>query len=145
MANIGRNDPCPCGSGNKYKRCCLAAPTVMPAAVQTNHVAARQEQIELCDCCIDEFNERADQVLDELLAGHVDEAESLCQSFLRDFPGQAEGLDLLSMIFEERGQRQQALDLLRQASAIAHAHPEEYDLETRSIMRERLTELELSA
>ena len=22
--NIGRNDPCPCGSGVKYKRCCLA-------------------------------------------------------------------------------------------------------------------------
>lgn len=21
---IGRNDPCPCGSGNKYKRCCMA-------------------------------------------------------------------------------------------------------------------------
>ncbi len=21
---IGRNDPCPCGSGRKYKRCCLA-------------------------------------------------------------------------------------------------------------------------
>ncbi|RKN62008.1 hypothetical protein D7M11_35130 [Paenibacillus ginsengarvi] len=21
---IGRNDPCPCGSGNKYKKCCLA-------------------------------------------------------------------------------------------------------------------------
>jgi hypothetical protein len=21
---IGRNDPCPCGSGSKYKRCCLA-------------------------------------------------------------------------------------------------------------------------
>jgi len=21
---IGRNDPCPCGSGKKYKRCCLA-------------------------------------------------------------------------------------------------------------------------
>lgn len=21
--NIGRNDPCPCGSGKKYKRCCL--------------------------------------------------------------------------------------------------------------------------
>ena len=19
---VGRNDPCPCGSGNKYKRCC---------------------------------------------------------------------------------------------------------------------------
>jgi len=21
---IGRNDPCPCGSGNKYKKCCGA-------------------------------------------------------------------------------------------------------------------------
>lgn len=26
---VGRNDPCPCGSGNKYKRCCInAAPHV---------------------------------------------------------------------------------------------------------------------
>jgi len=22
MSAIGRNDPCPCGSGKKYKRCC---------------------------------------------------------------------------------------------------------------------------
>ena len=22
----GRNDPCPCGSGKKYKKCCLNAP-----------------------------------------------------------------------------------------------------------------------
>jgi hypothetical protein len=22
----GRNDPCPCGSGKKYKKCCGAAP-----------------------------------------------------------------------------------------------------------------------
>jgi uncharacterized protein len=25
-AKIGRNDPCPCGSGKKYKRCCAMAP-----------------------------------------------------------------------------------------------------------------------
>lgn len=24
---VGRNDPCPCGSGRKYKKCCLAADT----------------------------------------------------------------------------------------------------------------------
>jgi len=145
MANIGRNDPCPCGSGNKYKRCCLVAPTVTRTAVTTSEVASQPAQIELCDCCVDQLNDRADHVLDELLAGHIEEAEALCQTFLRDFPGQAEGLDLLSMIFEERGQRQQALDLLRQASAIAHAHPDEYDPETRSMMRERLTELQLRA
>jgi uncharacterized protein YchJ len=23
MSEIGRNEPCPCGSGEKYKRCCL--------------------------------------------------------------------------------------------------------------------------
>ncbi|HAS23481.1 MAG TPA: SecC motif-containing protein, partial [Idiomarina loihiensis] len=25
MAKIGRNEPCPCGSGKKYKRCCMNA------------------------------------------------------------------------------------------------------------------------
>lgn len=25
---IGRNEPCPCGSGKKYKNCCISAPTV---------------------------------------------------------------------------------------------------------------------
>jgi len=24
LRNVGRNDPCPCGSGKKYKKCCLA-------------------------------------------------------------------------------------------------------------------------
>ncbi len=26
MAAIGRNQPCPCGSGKKYKHCCALAP-----------------------------------------------------------------------------------------------------------------------
>jgi uncharacterized protein len=25
-ARIGRNDPCPCGSGKKFKKCCSALP-----------------------------------------------------------------------------------------------------------------------
>jgi hypothetical protein len=25
MAKVGRNQPCPCGSGQKHKRCCLRA------------------------------------------------------------------------------------------------------------------------
>jgi hypothetical protein len=95
-------------------------------------------------CCVDELNERADRVVDELLAGRVDDAEVLCHDFLRDFPGEAEGIDLLSMICEQRGQRERALELLRQASAIAHAKPD-YDAETRSLMRERIIELELPA
>jgi hypothetical protein len=30
---IGRNEPCPCGSGKKYKRCCLAEEQLAPADV----------------------------------------------------------------------------------------------------------------
>lgn len=31
MANIGRNEACPCGSGKKYKNCCARDPAVIAA------------------------------------------------------------------------------------------------------------------
>lgn len=31
MSKIGRNDPCPCGSGKKYKKCCLSKDEVVRA------------------------------------------------------------------------------------------------------------------
>ncbi len=33
---IGRNDPCPCGSGKKYKRCCLGKPQPAPGSAATD-------------------------------------------------------------------------------------------------------------
>lgn len=48
MAKIGRNDPCPCGSGKKYKKCCFgqapadnSAPAPEPITV-TGEVAKIQ-------------------------------------------------------------------------------------------------------
>ena len=35
----GRNDPCPCGSGNKFKRCCL------PREEQAARETARQQTL----------------------------------------------------------------------------------------------------
>jgi hypothetical protein len=36
----GRNDPCPCGSGKKYKKCCGAAiPIAAIAPAPTTHAA----------------------------------------------------------------------------------------------------------
>jgi len=32
MDKVGRNDPCPCGSGKKYKRCCLGSSSTAAAA-----------------------------------------------------------------------------------------------------------------
>lgn len=75
------------------------------------------------------------------LEGRVDDAEALCHEFIRDFPAEAEGFDLLSMVFDARGQRERALELLRQASSIACANPD-YDAETRLLMSQRIEELE---
>ncbi|HEX4340046.1 MAG TPA: SEC-C metal-binding domain-containing protein [Polyangiaceae bacterium] len=27
---MGRNDPCPCGSGKKFKKCCVDQPPSLP-------------------------------------------------------------------------------------------------------------------
>lgn len=32
MASVGRNAPCPCGSGKKYKRCCALKSQKTPLA-----------------------------------------------------------------------------------------------------------------
>ena len=144
MAKIGRNELCPCGSGKKYKRCCQAqvAPLAPPTA--TPRDPEREPYAELCPCCVERLEEEADRVADELIAGRLDHAEALCRKLIADFPTEAEGLDLLSMILQERGQRERALEVLRRASAIAHARPE-YDSEVRSDMRDRIRQLELCA
>src|SRR5580692_1642336 len=41
----GRNDPCPCGSGKKYKQCCLANSTsALPDAEMTDTPWSRQRE-----------------------------------------------------------------------------------------------------
>jgi hypothetical protein len=153
MAKIGRNDACPCGSGKKSKKCCLVAEGAPPPSVaeaiapaQTGPVclSCGKHEDDASDDEIDEINDRADHILDELLGGRLDVAEVLCHDFLEDFPRDAEGHDLLSMICEKRGNTDRALELLRRASAIAHARSD-YDAETRRHMRERIKELEVRA
>ena len=43
MAKIGRNDPCPCGRGRKFKRCCLGK----QQTAGTNLTEVQQAQISL--------------------------------------------------------------------------------------------------
>jgi hypothetical protein len=147
MAKIGRNDPCPCGSGKKHKRCCLIAqaPPFDPTrAVMTAATPVVDHDDDLCDCCLEALNERADRTLDLLLDDRVDEAEAMAHDLVRDFPGEVEGIDLLSMVAEARGERDHALDLLRRAIDIVRVHPF-HDAETRVLMHERLRDLEQRA
>jgi hypothetical protein len=54
MAKIGRNDRCPCGSGKKYKQCCLAKgevaePRTLAAAQAADHLPHHHPR--LCKDC----------------------------------------------------------------------------------------------
>jgi hypothetical protein len=40
---IGRNDPCLCGSGVKYKKCCYGKPSSQPAPVQQEAITLSTE------------------------------------------------------------------------------------------------------
>lgn len=39
---VGRNDICPCGSGKKYKKCCLTLPPLEPDTAQSPEELLRQ-------------------------------------------------------------------------------------------------------
>lgn len=39
---IGRNDPCPCGSGKKYKKCCLEQDRINDLAFDTQRFIKRK-------------------------------------------------------------------------------------------------------
>ena len=142
MAKIGRNDPCPCGSGKKHKRCCLTAQAANLAPANIAEPVVNDDDI--CDCCLDDLEQRADRALDLILDGHVDDAEAMAHDLMRDFPREVEGIDLLSMISETRGQRARAAELLRRAIELVRVHPH-HDAETRLLMHQRLKELEQRA
>jgi hypothetical protein len=49
VAKIGRNDPCPCGSGKKYKHCCLQGETTVRSEVISRDRAWQTMMDELLD------------------------------------------------------------------------------------------------
>ncbi len=47
MGRIGRNDPCPCGSGIKYKKCCIGkADQISQSAAQQNLQISLKTEVE---------------------------------------------------------------------------------------------------
>lgn len=46
IVKIGRNDPCPCGSGNKYKKCCEPKDAAARSAALAAQAAARAAEAE---------------------------------------------------------------------------------------------------
>lgn len=61
--NIGRNEPCPCGSGKKYKKCCGAKEAVSITHVIENEIDDLQKK--LLHFALDHYEEELYQGLDE--------------------------------------------------------------------------------
>jgi tetratricopeptide (TPR) repeat protein len=139
MAKPGRNDPCPCGSGNKYKKCCLAkeeavareqlvkaqaprdalrrdqraAANRLQVTELTAAVAARLARAEEEDAYEDALDIASNAVVDLVRAAKLDEAEAAARDLLRRFPDVHDRWDRLGMVHEARGDSRQAADCYR--------------------------------
>jgi tetratricopeptide (TPR) repeat protein len=151
MAKIGRNDLCPCNSGKKYKKCCMAndeaaARAARPA--QPEAVPARQpslgslfqEHDEL-----DELTEASNAVVDMVHAGDLDAAEAAAHDLLARFPHVHDGYDRLGMICEARGNHRQAADYYRKAIDVIRDHSDTYDPEFEAVFQKLVDRLETQA
>ena len=144
MPRTGRNDRCPCGSGKKYKHCCLdkdRAAELAPAvrqrialqAQQANQVALRKDyQAELMEsqAALEEaqaLDAVSNAVVDLVHAGRLDEAEQAARELLVRYPEVHDGHDRLGMVHEARGQFREAADCYGKVIEFARANAENYD------------------
>jgi tetratricopeptide (TPR) repeat protein len=131
MAKIGRNDLCSCGSGKKYKRCCMARDEMAAreklAATATTAIAAAQHDPHLCDDCNEQLDVAANATLALIDAGKYDEAEQAAHDVLARFPAVHDGYECLGRLHQAKGDNQQAAECYRKVIEFARAEPHFYD------------------
>jgi tetratricopeptide (TPR) repeat protein len=148
MARPGRNDPCPCGSGKKYKRCCLDKDEAAAAAARESARAAATSRypmqafgtVPLDDA--DELTSSSNAVVDLVHAGKLDEAERAAHELLKRFPEVHDGYDRLGMVYEARGNNKRAADYYRKVIAFVAEHPNDYDPEFADTFRNLVERLD---
>jgi len=175
MAKPGRNDPCHCGSGNKYKKCCLAkdeaaskaqhgstktreelieaeARRAMRAAAHLpgvhelkTAIAARLGMSEHDLQRYDELMDASNAAGDLVRAGKLDEAEAAARDLLARFPDQHDGWDRLGMVHQARGDSAQAADCYRKVLDVIRRHPDDYDAAFEQKFVQLIAKLDLPA
>jgi tetratricopeptide (TPR) repeat protein len=138
MAKIGRNDPCPCGSGHKYKRCCL--PRDEAAAVERARAREREQTAARLADEDDGLDEASNRVIDLIDTGRLDEAEQAAQTLLARYPDVHDGLERVAMVAAARGDRARAAEYYRKAADFVHARPDWYDPEMEVYLQARAAE-----
>ena len=143
MTSIGRNDPCPCGSGKKYKKCCLPKDEAAAAAARPPPPPAPKPRMPWTIVDDDDpLDRESNRVIDLVHAGKLDEAQAAAEALLRDYPDVYDGLDRLGMVYEARGDRKRAADYYRQAVAFMEAHVDDYDEELIDSIRAQADKLD---
>jgi predicted TPR repeat methyltransferase len=115
VTRVGRNDPCPCGSGKKYKHCCMNAGNGRNAHAQAANEPAA---FSIPDAI------RAG--MQYQVTGKLSEAEALYMHVLRTNPDNAEALQLLGTVAYQAGQYERAVELIAKAILIEPGIPNYY-------------------
>ncbi len=144
---IGRNDPCHCGSGKKYKRCCLEEDQEGERFVREATVAAlAAEHAEE-----DEFykwsarlDEESNAVIDLIEAGKLDEAEQAAHRLIADYPEVHDGYDRLGMVYEARTEPKKAADCYRKVVEFLSENPSDDEREIIADFQRLVQELDPS-
>jgi hypothetical protein len=135
MAKIGRNQPCPCGSGKKYKRCCWerdrsARVDTVPAVSRPGDTFAETELDRLSNSVVDLIND-----------GRLDEAEAACEQLRTRYPEVYDWLIRKAMICEARGQPERAIEYCQRTIDWMDAHPDDFEPESREPFYEDIERL----
>jgi TolA-binding protein len=155
VPKIGRNDPCPCGSGKKYKHCCLEKDREAELAPAVTHItqrlaldaqkanqAAQLEDDQAALLASQALDAASNAVVDLVHAGRLDEAEQAARELLINYPEVHDGHDRLGMVHEARGQFREAADSYRLVVELMRANPEDYDAGFVESFLERIVKLE---
>lgn len=133
-AKPGRNDPCVCGSGKKYKHCCgMAGDASSPVHAQALSQAVRYFEngdfasaISICQRILqaDATHYQAMTLLGVLAyyAGNADAAIQLLERSLRTYPNQPDAHNNLGEIYRASGQLQRAVVHFQQALKLNPQH-----------------------
>jgi len=134
---IGRNDPCHCGSGQKYKRCCQEKDEAAERATRAAADAAKPPKparnaglhlfTDDIDDDLEQLTTASNAVIDMVRAGKLDEAEHAARDLLVRFPEVHDGYDRLGMVYEARGDNKQAANYYRQVIDFVRARPDQYE------------------
>lgn len=128
MTKVGRNHPCPCGSGKKYKQCCLDADEAARIAALPKPTLQAAGKAKFGGWAeIDRLDQLSNGSLDLINTGRLDEAERMCEQLLAEFPDVFDGHMRLGQLHRRRGNNRKAAEHLRLAAGMARSP--DYDVE----------------